>query len=125
VSISAPVRAPAEAVAGSVTARRSDGSRRRRVLLRIVALAVLYALWEITARVTRNPAFIPAPGAVWHQLVVTSTTHDGIRGYSGHLLIEHLGVSLRRILIGSLIGVGAGLVVGVVLSTEPSTALGR
>ncbi len=93
------------------------GGRRRRILLRLVSLLVLYALWEITARVTRNPTFIPSPGAVWHQLVQTSTTHDGIRGYSGHLLVEHLGVSLRRILIGSIIGVAAGLVLGVVMGT--------
>ncbi|MEV6491865.1 ABC transporter permease, partial [Actinoplanes sp. NPDC051633] len=90
---------------------------KRRILLRLLSLVVLYAIWEIAARVTRNPTFIPSPGAVWHQLIQTSTTHDGIRGYSGHLLIEHLGVSLRRILIGSAIGVGAGLVIGVVLGT--------
>jgi taurine transport system permease protein len=95
----------------------AGGGRRRRVLLRVVALLVLYGLWEVTARVTRNPTFIPPPSAVWHQLILTSTTHDGIRGYSGHLLIEHLGVSLRRILIGSAIGVAAGLVIGVVLGT--------
>lgn len=95
----------------------AGGGRRRRVLLRAVALMVLYGLWEVTARVARNPTFIPPPSAVWHQLILTSTTHDGIRGYSGHLLIEHLGVSLRRILIGSAIGVAAGLVIGVVLGT--------
>ncbi|MEV7623680.1 ABC transporter permease [Actinoplanes sp. NPDC089786] len=93
------------------------GGRRRRVLLRLLSLAVLYTLWEITARVMRNPTFIPAPAAVWHQLIETSTVHDGVRGYSGHLLIEHLGVSLRRILIGSVVGVGAGLVAGVVMGT--------
>ena len=76
-----------------------------------------YGLWELAARTTRNPTFIPSPGAVWHQLIVTSTVHDGVRGYSGHLLIEHLGVSLRRILIGSAIGVAGGLVLGLVLGT--------
>ncbi|MEU4238238.1 ABC transporter permease [Actinoplanes sp. NPDC026619] len=91
--------------------------RRRRIALRLIALVVLYLLWEITARTARNPTFIPSPGAVWHQLIVTSTTHDGVRGYSGHLLIEHLGVSLRRILIGSVIGVAGGLVIGLVMGT--------
>ncbi|WP_306205838.1 ABC transporter permease [Actinoplanes sp. RD1] len=100
--------------------RRDTGvraARRRRVLLRLVALVVLYLLWELAARTTRNPAFIPSPAAVWHQLIVTSTTHDGIRGYSGHLLIEHLGVSLRRILIGSVVGVAGGLVLGLLMGT--------
>ncbi|WP_140158167.1 ABC transporter permease [Micromonospora sp. NBS 11-29] len=112
---------PAEAPdAGPVTSRTAlapRGGRRRRLALRLVALIALYALWEIAARVTRNPTFIPTPGAVWHQLVQTSTTHDGVRGYSGHLLIEHLGVSLRRILVGSAIGVAGGLVIGVVMGT--------
>ncbi|MDP9795115.1 taurine transport system permease protein [Catenuloplanes nepalensis] len=89
-------------------------ARRRHVALRVLALVVLLALWELTARFMQNPTFIPSPAAVWHQLIVTST-----EGYSGHLLIEHLGVSLRRILIGSLIGIAAGLVVGVVMGTVP------
>jgi taurine transport system permease protein len=86
-------------------------------VLRLVSLVVLYLLWEIAARLVRNPTFIPAPAAVWHQLIVTSSTHDGIRGYSGHLLVEHLGVSLRRILIGSAIGIGGGLVLGILMGT--------
>jgi taurine transport system permease protein len=77
----------------------------------------LYVLWAVAARLVRNPTFIPSPAAVWHQLIVTSSTHDGVRGYSGHLLIEHLGVSLRRILIGSLIGIGGGLVLGILMGT--------
>ncbi|AGL18207.1 ABC transporter permease [Actinoplanes sp. N902-109] len=117
MTISAPARPAAEPVVGGPRVTRAGGSRRRRLLLRVVALLVLYVLWEIAARVLRNPAFIPSPGAVWHQLIVTSTTHDGVRGYSGHLLIEHLGVSLRRILVGSVIGVVAGLVLGVVLGS--------
>ncbi|MEU7750283.1 ABC transporter permease [Micromonospora sp. NPDC049171] len=89
----------------------------RRVALRAVSLVVLLALWQILAVLTDNPTFIPSPGAVWARLVQTSTTHDGVRGYSGHLLIEHLGVSLRRILIGSVVGVAAGLVLGLVMGT--------
>ncbi|MET8152883.1 ABC transporter permease [Actinoplanes sp. NPDC049668] len=102
---------------GATRSARSSGGRRRRIGLRVLALVVLYLLWELTARVTANPTFIPSPGAVWHQLVLTSTTHDGIRGYSGHLLVEHLGVSLRRIVIGSLIGIGGGLLLGILMGT--------
>ncbi|AEB44375.1 ABC transporter permease [Micromonospora maris] len=107
-------------IGASTAARRAlapRGWRRRRILLRLLALVVLYGLWEVAARTTGNPTFIPSPGAVWHQLVQTSTTHDGIRGYSGHLLIEHLGVSLRRILIGSIIGIAGGVLLGVVMGT--------
>jgi taurine transport system permease protein len=120
-STSTPLSAPAEPTIGGSPAGRSAlaprGGRRRRILLRLVALVVLYGLWEIAARAARNPTFVPSPGAVWHQLIVTSTVHDGVRGYSGHLLIEHLGVSLRRILIGSVVGIAGGLVLGVVMGT--------
>ncbi|MBM2616566.1 ABC transporter permease [Actinoplanes sp. LDG1-06] len=109
--LSAPPSAPA-------AERRSplapSGGRRRRFALRLVALLVLYGLWELAARTTRNPTFIPSPGAVWDQLIRTSTT-----GYSGHLLVEHLGISLRRILIGSVIGVAGGLVTGVLMGVIP------
>ncbi|GIF05613.1 ABC transporter permease [Actinoplanes siamensis] len=112
--------APAEATepaAKPPAALAPGGGLRRRVALRLLALLVLYALWEITARALDNPTFIPSPGAVWHQLIITSSVHDGVRGYSGHLLIEHLAVSLRRIVIGSAVGVAAGLLVGVLLGT--------
>jgi taurine transport system permease protein len=85
----------------------------------VLAVLALLALWQVAATAARNPSFIPTPGAVWDQLLRLSTTHDGIRGNSGSLLVEHLGVSLRRILIGSAIGVAAGLVVGVILGTVP------
>lgn len=127
-SVSAPLTSggPSASVAPRAAAERSPvrslpapgGGRGRRIGARVLAIVVLYVLWELTARVTRNPTFIPAPSAVWHQLVQTST----VRGYSGHLLIEHLGVSLRRILIGSVIGVAAGLVLGIVLGTVDQAA---
>ncbi len=116
MTVAAPAQAP-PAPAAKPPQRRGGDGRRRRILLRAASLVVLYLLWEVAARAAGNPAFIPAPGAVWDQLITTSTTHDGIRGYSGHLLIEHLGVSLRRILIGSVIGVAGGLVLGLVMGT--------
>ncbi|SDJ19327.1 taurine transport system permease protein [Nonomuraea jiangxiensis] len=87
--------------------------------MRVLAGAALLGLWQLAAAAAANASFIPSPGAVWEQFLRLSTTHDGIRGYSGSLLVEHLGISLRRILIGSAIGVAGGLVVGVVLGTVP------
>jgi taurine transport system permease protein len=87
--------------------------------VRVLAALALLGLWQLAATAADNPSFVPAPRAVWDQLVRLSTTHEGIRGYSGSLLVEHLGVSLRRILIGSAIGVAAGLLLGVVLGTVP------
>jgi taurine transport system permease protein len=89
----------------------------RRVGLRIVGVTALLVIWWVAAARTGNPVIIPSPGAVWHQLVQTSTTHDGTRGYQGHLLIEHLGISLQRILLGSAIGIVIGLPLGLVMGT--------
>ncbi|WP_310740651.1 ABC transporter permease [Microbispora sp. H10885] len=87
--------------------------------MRVLSLLALLVLWQLAAAAAGNPSFVPAPRAVWDQLVLLSTTHDGVRGYSGHLLAEHLGISLRRILVGSALGVAAGLVIGVVLGAVP------
>ena len=95
--------ADAAAPAPGPTGRRPErGARWRRVGLRLVALAALLALWQLVIVLQLwSPVLVPSPAAVWRALLETSGTHDGVRGYSGHLLIEHLGVSLRRIFIGS------------------------
>jgi taurine transport system permease protein len=85
----------------------------RRVLLRLIAVAVLTALWWfVTWRKVWDPTLVPSPQAVWHALILSSTGD----GYSGGTLPHHLLVSLRRILIGSglavLIGVPVGLLIG-------------
>ncbi|MBO3749950.1 ABC transporter permease [Streptosporangiaceae bacterium NEAU-GS5] len=106
-------------VGGSAPAGVPAKRRPRRILVRLGALAALVAVWQLAAVTTRNPSFVPSPKAVWSQLILTSTTHDGVRGYSGHYLVEHLGISLRRILIGSVLGTAVGLILGVVMGTVP------
>ncbi|MFF5875519.1 ABC transporter permease [Streptomyces californicus] len=92
----------------------------RRIGLRVLALAVLLGLWQtVTALQLWSPVLVPSPAAVWQALLETSGTHDGVRGYQGHTLVEHLGISLRRILIGAGAGVAAGLVLGVLMGTLP------
>ncbi|MFF2779365.1 ABC transporter permease [Streptomyces sp. NPDC058052] len=87
--------------------------------LRLLALVVLVAAWQavVTAGVWPR-VLVPAPADVWRALVRASTVHEGVRGVSGHLLVEHLAVSLRRIAIGTgyaaLAGVPLGLLIGVV-----------
>ncbi|MGA4540019.1 ABC transporter permease [Uniformispora flossi] len=85
--------------------------------LRLVALGVLLAAWQLVVVLEVWPrVLVPSPGEVWHQFILTSTTHDGVRGYGDHLLIEHLAVSLRRIGIGTgyavLFGVPLGVAIG-------------
>ncbi|WNI21551.1 ABC transporter permease [Streptomyces sp. ITFR-16] len=100
--------------------RPERAARLRRVGLRVVALAALLALWQLVVWLELwSPVLVPSPAAVWHALLETSSTHDGVRGYQGHTLIEHLGISLRRIVIGAGAGAAAGLAIGVLMGTLP------
>ncbi|MFD0021647.1 ABC transporter permease [Streptomyces sp. NPDC058382] len=100
--------------------RPERAARWRRAGLRLVALVALLALWQLVVSLqVWSPVLVPSPGAVWRALLETSGTHDGVRGYQGHTLIEHLGISLRRIFIGAGAGVVAGLVIGLLMGTLP------
>ncbi|MEV7546414.1 ABC transporter permease [Streptomyces sp. NPDC089915] len=90
----------------------------RRGGLRSLALAVLLAAWQAVVSAGVWPrVLVPSPGEVWRQFVLASTVHDGVRGHGGHLLIEHLGVSLGRIAIGSAYAVLAGVPLGLLIGT--------
>jgi taurine transport system permease protein len=102
---------------GSSVGTRVHAPVLRRIALRIVGVAVLLLIWWAAAVRTANPTIIPSPAQVWHQLILTSTTHDGTRGFQGHTLIEHLGISLRRILLGSALGILVGLPLGLLMGT--------
>ncbi|MFC9589433.1 ABC transporter permease [Streptomyces sp. NPDC056944] len=87
--------------------------------LRLLALVVLLAAWQAVVAAGLWPrVLVPSPGDVWQAFVRASTVHDGVRGISDHLLVEHLAVSLRRIAIGTgyaaLVGIPLGLLIGVV-----------
>lgn len=115
-----PVTPGPPAAAGGVRRRPQRAALLRRVGLRVLALAVLLGLWQlVTALQLWSPVLVPSPAAVWKALLETSGTHDGVRGYQGHTLIEHLGISLRRIFVGAGAGVVAGLVAGVLMGTLP------
>ncbi|MEU3555656.1 ABC transporter permease [Streptomyces fragilis] len=110
-----PVAPPADAA----PARRRRPAVLRWTALRLVALAVLLAAWQaIVAAGVWPRVLVPSPAEVWSAFVEASTVHDGVRGYSGYLLGEHLAVSLRRIGIGTgyaaLTGIPLGLLIGVV-----------
>ena len=94
------------------------GGRGRRLGLRVLAVALLLGIWwVISAWGEPDEVIRPSPALVWQTFVQLNTVHDGVRGYNDLFLWEHLLVSLRRILLGSLIGVVGGLVLGVVLGT--------
>ncbi|MDC0948636.1 ABC transporter permease subunit [Gammaproteobacteria bacterium] len=54
-----------------------------------------------------EPIWLPAPEAVWHRFVEVMT-----QGYQGVTLIEHLGWSLFRVIIGFLLGSLIGIPLG-------------
>ncbi|MFF2194601.1 ABC transporter permease [Streptomyces sp. NPDC058157] len=90
----------------------------RRGALRTLALVVLLAAWQAVVSAGIWPrVLVPSPAEVWRQFVLASTVHDGVRGYGGHLLIEHLGASLGRIATGSAYAVLAGVPLGLLIGT--------
>jgi taurine transport system permease protein len=111
----------------------APAARRRRIVtrervatvaVRLAALVVLVALWWfVTWLEIWKPVYVPSPGAVWHQLIRTSTVHDGVRGYSGYLLSEHLWASVRRIALGTVIGSLLGIATGLAVGTIPIVRL--
>ncbi|WP_330456130.1 ABC transporter permease [Streptomyces sp. NBC_00820] len=88
------------------------------VALPLGSLLLFLALWQLLAEGgTWSRTLVPPPGDVWKAFVNVSTTHDGVRGYNGTYLIEHFGISLRRIALGAGIGIAAGVVFGLLMGT--------
>ncbi|MGY1802875.1 ABC transporter permease [Blastococcus sp. SYSU D00922] len=99
---------------------RTGSGRWRRVGVRVLATLALLGLWQLLyALEVWSPVLLPSPGDVWEALIRTSTVHDGVVGYQGRYLWEHLAISLGRIGLGSLFGIAAGLVVGLLMGTLP------
>ncbi|MYS47061.1 ABC transporter permease subunit [Streptomyces sp. SID5998] len=93
-------------------------SRARRVVLPFGSLLLFLAGWQLLAASgTWSQTLVPPPAKVWDAFVDVSTTHDGVRGYNGTYLVEHLGISLRRIAFGAGIGIAAGVVFGLLMGT--------
>ncbi|MFJ3899874.1 ABC transporter permease [Streptomyces sp. NPDC090083] len=103
------VRWPASALTGAAT---------RRLALPLGSLVLFLVLWQVVAASGAwSETLVPPPVKVWDAFIDVSTTHDGVRGYNGTYLIEHLGISLRRIAFGAGIGIVLGLVFGLVMGT--------
>lgn len=94
--------------------------RLRDALIGVGAVVAFVAAWWLVADARPDLAlFVPHPREVWHQLILTSTVHDGQRGFSGYLLAEHLGASLRRIGLGCLFGIVGGVLLGLAIALVP------
>lgn len=93
-------------------------ARVRDVALPLGSLLLFLVLWQLLAvSGTWSETLVPPPATVWSAFIEVSTTHDGVRGYNGTPLVEHLGISLRRIALGAGIGIALGVVFGLVMGT--------
>ncbi|MFJ9421986.1 ABC transporter permease [Streptomyces sp. NPDC101249] len=99
-------------------ARSRTGGALRRLALPLGSLLLFLAVWQsVAAAGTWSETLVPPPARVWDAFVDVSTTHDGVRGYNGTYLVEHLGISLRRIALGAGLGIALGIAVGLVMGT--------
>ncbi|MFI0165736.1 ABC transporter permease [Streptomyces sp. NPDC017095] len=110
---------PLAAPGGEPVRRRSRAPERiRHLALPLGSLVLFLVLWQaLAASGTWSETLVPPPAKVWDAFVTVSTTHDGVRGYNGTYLIEHLGISLRRIAFGAGLGIAAGVVFGLLMGT--------
>jgi len=91
-----------------------------RVALPLLSLLVFFIVWQLAAASgIWNQTFVPYPSTVWRSFIDVSTTHDGVRGYAGYLLWEHLYMTLRRVFAGVVIGVAGGLLLGLLMGSIP------
>lgn len=96
------------------------GDLATRVGLPLLSVLVFFLLWQFAAASEIwNQTFVPYPSTVWHAFVDVSTTHDGVRGYAGYLLWEHLYMTLRRVFVGVVIGVALGVLLGLAMGSIP------
>lgn len=86
--------------------------------LPLLSVLVFFAVWQTVATLgIWNETFVPHPSTVWRAFVDVSTSHDGIRGYAGYLLFEHLYMTLRRVFAGVVIGVVVGVLLGLLMGS--------
>lgn len=86
--------------------------------LPLLSLLVFFGVWQLVAAAgIWNQTFVPYPATVWRAFLDVSTTHDGVRGYAGYLLHEHLYMTLRRVFAGVIVGVTAGVLLGLVMGS--------
>ncbi|MFG1783096.1 ABC transporter permease [Rhodococcus oryzae] len=98
--------------------RAGSRDRASRFGLPVLSVLAFLGLWQVAAASgIWNEVFVPYPRTVWDAAVDASTTHDGVRGYQGYLLAEHLYMTLRRVFAGVVIGVAAGVALGLAMGT--------
>ncbi|MGI9297685.1 MAG: ABC transporter permease [Gammaproteobacteria bacterium] len=74
----------------------------------IVSVAVILAAWFVAARYEwTNPIFFPSPATTWNQFTDVLT-----EGYRNTTLLQHIGISVYRLLTGFVLGCLVGIPIG-------------
>lgn len=92
--------------AGTATGQQRRGERRRPWLIALGALVPLLLLgaWQFISATGLVPAYrLPSPASVWLAAVDLAQRGD---------LVQHVGISVQRVLLGFIIGAIVGLVLG-------------
>jgi taurine transport system permease protein len=110
---------PPDAAPEAPTARQNPWKGRlTRAVLPVLSVVVFLAAWQAAAASgIWNQTFVPYPATVWRAFLEISSTHDGVRGYAGYLLWEHLYMTLRRVFAGVLIGITVGVLLGLLMGS--------
>ncbi len=120
MSVFVDIVPPEESPAESKEAARPSQWRRRltNAALPLLSVVAFVGIWQLAATSgIWNQTFVPYPSTVWNAFIEVSTNHDGVHGYGGYLLAEHLYMTLRRLLFGVLIGVTGGVLLGLVMGS--------
>ena len=92
-------------------------------MISVLAIVAFLVIWYLIARAeVWRPLFVPPPSAVWHQFIRTTTIHDGVVGYNGKYLWEHLWSSMLRLFEGLALGILIGVPLGVALGASRTIA---
>ena len=118
-AISEPTEQDDRAIAPTSAPRSRRSSKTlSRIGLPVLSLIIFVGLWQLVVSLKIwNETLVPAPSAVWDAFIRTSTTNDGVRGYAGKYLYEHLLISLERIAYGTAIGITVGIAFGLLMGT--------
>jgi taurine transport system permease protein len=120
----APTTAAGEPAAGAdlraaAWRRAVRGLKPTRAQLQRLAIAgaavviVLFAWWLVTDLELVKPLFLPAPSSVWDAFVTANTD-----GYRGHLLWEHLAISLQRVTIAFFLALIIAVPLGMLVAAS-------
>lgn len=76
--------------------------------------------WQLLASAKiYSEAFVPAPASVLAKLIETTTVHNGVTGYEGYFLWDHLAITLSRIFESSIIAIALGIPIGIAIGLVP------